>query len=138
MTKKCIFFSIAGLHDCAGGCDGCVNLDDSNNAGLDKIMQELELVYWRNGFDTMVTHADFWALATTVAVEEGMKKAKMGCNENKGCQRPPCMNFFWGRRECENAPLSKVVDQIPSPDMTYEATFDYFNRQFGFSPKEVT
>jgi hypothetical protein len=24
-----------GFHDCVGGCDGCINLDNDDNAGLE-------------------------------------------------------------------------------------------------------
>jgi hypothetical protein len=31
-----------GFHDCVGGCDGCVDMSDDNNRGLDIPIRELE------------------------------------------------------------------------------------------------
>ena len=31
-----------GFHDCVGGCDGCLNVDNDSNAGLSGIVATLE------------------------------------------------------------------------------------------------
>jgi hypothetical protein len=77
-----INFSL-GFHDCIGGCDGCLNLKNENNAGLGPIVSSLENKFLENRFS--VSRADFWALAATVAVERGVSIANQqpacGCEE---------------------------------------------------------
>ena len=34
-----------GFHDCVGGCDGCLNVDNDSNAGLSGIVATLEDLY---------------------------------------------------------------------------------------------
>ena len=34
-----------GFHDCVGGCDGCLNLNNADNAGLSGIVATLEDLY---------------------------------------------------------------------------------------------
>jgi hypothetical protein len=43
-SKMCGSICI-GFHDCVGGCDGCVNQDNPDNAGLGPIISELEIIY---------------------------------------------------------------------------------------------
>ena len=57
-----------------GGCHGCLNLNQADNAGLQNIVAKLEQLYGDLGLaDRGISHADFWALAGTVAVEIGVK-----------------------------------------------------------------
>ena len=74
----------SGFHDCIGGCDGCLNFDNPDNAGLAVIVEALEKVYLEfSGLD--IARADFWALASTVSVERGVKNANAvavcGCED---------------------------------------------------------
>ena len=92
-----------GFHDCVGGCDGCLNFEDVNNNGLQPITQLLEDIYWQNGFDALLSHADYWAMATTIGVQDAMKKALGICQSN--CGPLPCIPYYFGRKECSNAPL---------------------------------
>merc|ERR1712038_655002 len=34
-----------GFHDCVGGCDGCLNVDNDSNAGLADVVADLEVLY---------------------------------------------------------------------------------------------
>jgi hypothetical protein len=43
------------FHDCVGGCNGCVNLNDGSNAGLSNIVQTLESVYLNNGYGAYIS-----------------------------------------------------------------------------------
>lgn len=64
-----------GFHSCVGGCNGCVDLDNSDNAGLDDVVDGLQSVYYDNGYDDIVSLADFYALATTVAIRSAVEIA---------------------------------------------------------------
>ena len=51
-----------GFHDCVGGCDGCVDMNNPDNAGLDVPILALQPVVERFGHFG-VTRADLWVLA---------------------------------------------------------------------------
>merc|ERR1712112_586579 len=38
------------FHDCVGGCDGCVNIENDTNNGLADLIAALDLVYTDNKF----------------------------------------------------------------------------------------
>jgi hypothetical protein len=83
-----IVLGIKGFHDCVGGCDGCLNLDNPNNAGLGPIIEALEELYTGNGYFAWgVSRADFWALAATVSVERGVQLAnEQPTSSGCGCE----------------------------------------------------
>jgi Peroxidase len=43
------------FHDCVGGCDGCVNLNDPSNVGLSNIIQTLDSIYRSNGYGPYIS-----------------------------------------------------------------------------------
>ena len=62
-----------GFHSCVGGCHGCLNLDQPDNNGLQKIYEALNNLYDEQGLaDNYISRADFYALAAVVAVEIGV------------------------------------------------------------------
>ena len=70
-----MFYTISlAFHGCVGGCHGCLNLNQGDNAGLKNVVAKLQSLYEELGLaDRGVSHADLWALAGTVAVEIGVK-----------------------------------------------------------------
>ncbi|XP_013412179.1 putative ascorbate peroxidase [Lingula anatina] len=62
-----------GFHDCVGGCDGCINLNNPDNAGLDTTFNALNDLYARERIDQIMSRADFFALAGIVGAEVGSK-----------------------------------------------------------------
>ena len=67
----CIFF--IGFHSCVGGCHGCLNLNQADNNGLQKIYGALNNLYVELRLaDKYISRADFFALAAVVAVEIGV------------------------------------------------------------------
>jgi len=54
-----------------GGCDGCINIAQDNNAGLNGTLVLLEALYQNLSLaDFGVSRADFWAFVGMVAVEK--------------------------------------------------------------------
>ena len=43
------------FHDCIGGCDGCINLQQTENNGLADIVGQLEEVYSRNKLKKLIS-----------------------------------------------------------------------------------
>merc|ERR1711963_692886 len=56
------------FHDCVGGCDGCLNINNTENNGLADLVAGLETVYQDNGFESLVSRADMWAILGVWAV----------------------------------------------------------------------
>jgi len=80
-----------------GGCDGCVNLADPDNKGLEDIVRELEALRRAHfeGKGKMMSRADFWTLAGMVGVEVGIEVNNAVCfnagdtwQEIDGCVTP--------------------------------------------------
>ena len=78
--KKSSILAIV-FHDCVSdACDGCINLDNDSNAGLEDIITSLDELYVGN-YDDAMSRADFWAVAAIEAVNIGVRKANGGkCN----------------------------------------------------------
>jgi len=137
-----------GFHDCVGGCDGCLNVDNDSNAGLSDIVGTLEDVYTdvTNGFNTMMTRADFWAISTVATVDAGIKTAnfKAGCTvRGEGgefCAVPQLnINFQWGRVDCDSADAPYTADEhdFPAATMSGSEMFEYFNDEFGLTSNQT-
>ena len=66
------------FHDCVSSqCDGCLNLDNPSNAGLDKIVKDLDQLYVGT-YDSDMSRADFWALAAIKSLEVTAQRANGG------------------------------------------------------------
>lgn len=94
------------FHDCVGGCDGCVDMTNPDNAGLIMPIDELEPVvdeYREQG----LSRTDIWMLSAAVA------------SEVVDTQRGIGFPFQWiGRRTCEELndnDCGRGADGNPSP-----------------------
>ena len=58
-------------------CDGCLNINNPDNAGLAPVITALDSVYNGN-HNSAMSRADFWVLASIVAVEDAVCKANEG------------------------------------------------------------
>jgi hypothetical protein len=58
-----------GFHDCVGGCDGCVDLLNKDNRGLELPIQFLSQLLEEHAVHG-VTCADIWALAALTGAEQ--------------------------------------------------------------------
>ncbi|CAH1786800.1 unnamed protein product [Owenia fusiformis] len=96
-------FVRVAFHDCVGGCDGCLNLRDSNNAGLDVYVEPLETVYAK--YNTDLTRADFWQLVGITAIERSARNCR-------ACIRPKLV-FETGRKDCADSPDYKGLRTFP-------------------------
>ena len=56
------------FHDCVGGCDGCVDMTNPDNAGLDIPIDSLSGIVsaWKS---SDISRADIWSLAAMVGSE---------------------------------------------------------------------
>ena len=139
-----------GFHDCVGGCDGCLNLNNKDNAGLANLTQELEEVYADPdlGYNKLLSRADFWALAATysveLAIEHNNKMCKLspkkfGLTSYESCKIDiPTWTFKTGRKDCATSPKTTKDVHLPGATLDYTSMIDFFKTEFGFSPREMT
>ncbi len=69
----------SGFHDCVGGCNGCLNPDNPDNAGTQQAVRALEVVFKRQGFNEIMSRADFWAISCIAGIEGGIEIANENC-----------------------------------------------------------
>ena len=131
-----------GFHDCVGGCDGCVDMTNPDNAGLEDAINALSSVVSNPQYtEAGLSRADLWALA-----------AITGANYAK-----PDTSFFfepayYGRTNCEDVGLPCLDANnnevsctattgphrdLPSADLDTEDVLDFFNDNFDFTDDET-
>ena len=49
----------------------------------------------------------------------------------------PFATFKYGREDCATAPYTDETFEFPSPHMTHEEAFTYFEDTFGFDKNQV-
>ncbi|XP_067938924.1 putative ascorbate peroxidase [Watersipora subatra] len=93
------------FHSCVGstGCDGCINADEANNAGLMPIYYDTINLWTSLG--KPISFADFVVLLGTVAVETGMAQTG-GPGEIK-------FPFRTGRRSCSDPATYNLAHTFP-------------------------
>ena len=114
------------FHDCVGGCDGCVNLGNIENNGLDIPIDALEPVVSK--YSGVLTRADIWVLAGYVAAEVTQL-------------RFPKFDFnleYVGRPVCsEDDPKGGPVRAFPSTHFVTSELLNYFATTFGFTTRDT-
>ena len=120
-----------GFHDCVGGCDGCVDLSNPDNRGLDEPIEAISLIVQK--YKDFYSRADIWALATLVSADKAVNAER----------KPEGLTFpmtFIGRLECKGADAKGYggphVD-IPSSDLTTHELLKFFSDTFGFTSDET-
>lgn len=140
-TNLAAKFVRMGFHDCVGGCDGCIDLLNGDNFGLDIPIAALEPVvdlYSHFG----VTRADLWVLAAL----EGANDTQRHFPEDGPTLRDFAMEWV-GRPTCED--LNSVCAdadgndvgcsqdrgphrELPSPHLDTHGLLEYFLVEFDF------
>eukprot|EP00543_Licmophora_paradoxa_P004946 CAMPEP_0202441846 /NCGR_PEP_ID=MMETSP1360-20130828/1354_1 /ASSEMBLY_ACC=CAM_ASM_000848 /TAXON_ID=515479 /ORGANISM="Licmophora paradoxa, Strain CCMP2313" /LENGTH=650 /DNA_ID=CAMNT_0049057019 /DNA_START=102 /DNA_END=2054 /DNA_ORIENTATION=- len=129
------------FHDCVGGCDGCVDLVDPENAGLLGPIEALQSIVNKYA-DTELTRADIWMLSAVVGADISQPD-----NDR--------INFpfrFYGRQNCEDVnPIcldqsGQIVDchqtrgpfrHVPGMDTHTHELFEFFEEEFGFNMNQT-
>jgi hypothetical protein len=114
-----------GFHDCVGGCDGCVDMNNSDNAGLDPPIAALSSTV--SFYQEQLTRADVWALAALSAAEAMQRNA------------PGRMTYnfeYYGRESCSDERGGPDV-QMPSNHILTEDLLEFFHDKFDFDPTET-
>merc|ERR1711874_14965 len=125
------------FHDCVGGCDGCLNVNNHDNAGLADLVASLDTLYLANSYDSLLSRADFWALAGVYAVDKTIELNNGDCDEDD-CEVPDSgLVFQWGRTDCDTAPYTDVDVGLPSALLDHANVMSFFAGEFGFDDNET-
>jgi len=119
-----------GFHDCIGGCDGCVDLNNMDNKGLDEPIDAIYPIVEK--FKHSFSRADIWAMATLVSADLALVEGRPA-----GLQFP--MRYI-GRKDCEGANAKGVGGpelDIPSNHVTTHELLDFFSEKFNFDAEET-
>ena len=133
-----------GFHDCTGGCDGCVDLSNPENAGLLVPIESLEPIV-ENHEDLAIgfSRADIWALAALVGVDMASRDDSVPVNFSlehigrKNCeqQQEVCHDVFGNVTDCN--PVRGPHRHLPEASIGTSDLFHFFNEEFGFSDRET-
>jgi len=117
-----------GFHMCVGGsCDGCVDMTNVDNRGLDIPIDAIASIV--SEYQSSLSRADIWALAALISSEE----AQTGNNQIS-------FPFEWyGRNDCSSSDgkSTDTSQSLPSPDLTTHQLFTFFSDHFGLSTRET-
>ena len=141
----CILQPIAKLvrlafHDCVEKCDGCLNLDNPSNGGLDSIFSEVNDVYDNGPYrDSGMSRADFIALAGITAVYAGA--SQQYCRDMgmpAGCMTPsqPQLVARYGREDCSTSPVTSAELEFPDAHGDLTHVLSYFGA-IGMTDKQI-
>lgn len=114
------------FHDCVGGCDGCVDLNNPENFGLEQPIDALDSVVRRNA--EFLTTADVWALAGLVASQERQNDNSQADFGLQLVQRPDCVG---------GGTKAGPSRTMPSAHLTTRGLLEFFNATFGFNSRET-
>ena len=119
------------FHDCIGGCDGCVDMSDPENAGLEVPIHALAPIVAEFEHDCL-SRADIWALAGSVGVDRGIQNPPDSSSIN-------LFPFPWiGRQNCgADDPMNGPLVPMPHANMHIHDLLAYFNTEFGFDAPRV-
>lgn len=151
-----------GFHDCVGGCDGCVDMSDANNRGLDIAIRELEPIVTKYKGTAGISRADIWAISALTAAEvstKGMLNFPVNWIGRKDCDRgkKKCRDSTGAKVDCTgtngNLPARRCMSStgekvlctattgdffaMPSADFTTHQVLAYFADNFGFNARET-
>jgi hypothetical protein len=131
-----------GFHDSVGGVDGCVDLENADNNGLEIPISALEPIVAKYVDVASISRADIWAMATLIAADDAERGNNIGefsmthigrvdC-EKKGT---PCLNKDGDVTTC--GATSGPHRDLPGPDMDTHQLLQFFSEGFGFNPRET-
>lgn len=131
-----------GFHDCVGGCDGCIDMANGDNAGLQTPIDALQPVVDMFALDAFsVTRADIWVLATLVAAydtqETPTQEFTMDWIGRPTCemQNDHCYNSGGVQVDC--SAVAGPHRELPSPDLTTAELLHFFASEFGFDATDT-
>jgi len=126
------------FHDCSGpfddgtgsGCNGCIDLENDDHAGMQSIINPLELVY--DAWSGDMSRADFWATAATIALEYAKELDTEFPDDTL-----PSMPYYFGRVDCESSPDATDTKQFASAAWGFQSISAWFQEHLDFNSREI-
>eukprot|EP01083_Nonionella_stella_P174433 604680_1 len=131
------------FHDCGGPledhdsstslsiCNGCVAIGNIGNFGLESgAIVPLEIIYL--SYDDVMSRADFWAAAATIALEYA--QALDVHNKHDILRSIP---FYFGRRDCSTSPDGFRHREFPDGHAGWKETLNWFSTFLGISVEDT-
>ena len=135
-------FHFTGFHDCIGGsCDGCLDLDQEENKGLEHLVEIYDKILADPRISPFLSRADLWALGGAYAMIKGVRLNNIMCSK-KGCPIMPLpkVPMKWGRQDCAQDANTKVSkpNGFPNVNMNRDEMMDWFKKDFQLDENQVT
>jgi Peroxidase len=121
------------FHDCVGGCDGCVDMANLDNTGLNTPINALDSVVTKYTVaGTNLTRADIWALAGLTGAGNAQNTTSIDFALTY-IGRPVCANLANG------APATRAGPDrtLPSAHLSTTQVLAFFASNFGFTETET-
>lgn len=116
-----------GFHTCFGlGCNGCLDLDNPDNAGFEKIYGILNELYDTTEISDVMSRADFWSLASWNAVTHAVSSSFFDFFNPKNETVSP-FRYLYGRTDLcpeQNPPKN----DLPNPKLGYQEVINKFGK----------
>ena len=94
-------------------------------------------MYDNGGYKLYLTRADFYALASIVAIEQGVRNANEGRPANQRLRLPP-LEFKYCRQDCSADGKTTDMRNFPHGHFDHTKVFEFFNTQFGLDKRLAT
>ena len=130
-----------GFQDCIGGCDGCVDLTNPDNKGLDVPINALANIVANHDGITPLTRADIWTIAAITGANwanpENQFFVEFKYFDRTNCENrgTPCLGQYGQDVGC-SATRGPHRD-IPSANLDTEDLLDFFSNEFGFTDQQA-
>jgi len=99
------------------GPDGCLNMSDPANGGLQPVIDNIEPVY--QNWKSKLSRADFWVIAAYTAVLDA---------------GGPNITFMYGRKDCTSYPNAGL---LPNPEKDWSEVFNVFVTRMGLTVTDI-
>ena len=128
------------FHDCVTGCDGCLDLNNTDNNGLGPIYQEVNMLYDNQFNNTGMSRADFIALQAVVAARVAADKqdcTQLSPNCDNSDKPRPELFIRYGRKDCATSPNSNNDFGFPDPHRGHAHVMQVFRDGMGMTERQV-
>jgi hypothetical protein len=125
------------FHDCISGCNGCINIQNSDNARLRAALTNNVVLYETGGYGNIlfygkyyISRADFWVLVA-------MRSLYISNIALAGLTLP-ILDFKVGRVNCANGATLDDIEDLPKSHRSWDHMVEMFGPgKFNFTTREI-
>jgi hypothetical protein len=123
------------FHDCISGCNGCINIKNSDNTRLKGALINNVVLYENGGYaqkkfyGKTLSRADFWVLVSMRALYNASKLPGLTL---------PVLDFKMGRVDCTAGATLDEPEDLPKSHRSFDHLIEMFGPgKFNFSVREI-